>query len=148
MADELFPGGLAAINVGVAEFAAAPRARGVPVVQLDWRPPARCDRDLGLLLARIEDDPDDWIGTRVMAANARVVERILAARPALVGLRPARDVIARLGERTILHAGPPIAWARMCGPMRGAAIGAMLYEGWAETPEAAGALAERGVVTV
>jgi hypothetical protein len=25
-----------------------------------------------------------------------------------------------MGERTILHSGPPIPWARMCGPMQGA----------------------------
>ena len=31
----------------------------------------------------------------------------------------------------ILHAGPPIAWERMCGPMQGAIVGAILFEGWA-----------------
>ena len=41
----------------------------------------------------------------------------------------------------ILHAGPPIGWDRMCGPMRGAVAGAIVLEGWAPTLEAASALA-------
>src|SRR5262245_25279170 len=31
----------------------------------------------------------------------------------------------------ILHAGPPIGWDRMCGPMRGAVTGIAVFEGWA-----------------
>ena len=31
----------------------------------------------------------------------------------------------------ILHAGPPIEWRRMCGPMRGAVCGIAVFEGWA-----------------
>jgi len=49
-----------------------------------------------------------------------------------------------MGSRMILHAGPPIAWQRMCGPMRGAIVGAILYEGWAEDADAARELAESG----
>src|SRR5262249_29681736 len=83
---------------------------------------------------------------RVRAANALAVERILSARPMLVGVRPAGAVVPGLGPRTILHAGPPINWDRMCGPVRGAIIGASLFEGWADTPEAAVALIERGEI--
>ena len=46
----------------------------------------------------------------------------------------------------ILHAGPPIEWARMCGPMRGAVAGAIVLEGWAPTLEAANALAASGEI--
>jgi Protein of unknown function (DUF1116). len=35
----------------------------------------------------------------------------------------------------------------MCGPMRGAVIGAILYEGWADSPEAAQRLADGGAIT-
>lgn len=142
----LFPGGIRALNVGVAEFAESPRRHGATVVQLDWRPPAAGDRELGLLLARLEDDPDDPIGARVSAANARAVERILAARPTLIDVQPAADVVPGLGPRTILHAGPPTEWSRTCGPVRGAVIGAILFEGWADTPEAAQRLAEGGAI--
>ena len=46
----------------------------------------------------------------------------------------------------ILHAGPPIEWKRMCGPMRGAIVGAILYEGWAAGAERARAMAESGAI--
>jgi hypothetical protein len=46
----------------------------------------------------------------------------------------------------LLHAGPPLGWQEMTGPMQGAAIGAVLYEGWAETPEAAETLLAGGGV--
>ena len=81
------------------------------------------------------------------AANAQAVERILAAKPMLVDIGRAADHVKGLGPRHILHAGPPIAWSRMCGPMRGAVVGAILYEGWADTPEAAEKLAGGGGVT-
>src|SRR5712692_7084448 len=62
------------------------------------------DRDLGLLVARLEDDPDDPIGARVAAANSQAVERILGARPMLVDIARAGDTLPRLGPRHILHA--------------------------------------------
>jgi hypothetical protein len=77
-------------------------------------------------------------------ANREALRRIQAGTARLVALRPARDVVPGLGERTVLHAGPPIAWERMCGPMRGAVIGACLFEGWAKTPDEATRLAESG----
>ena len=46
----------------------------------------------------------------------------------------------------ILHAGPPIAWAKMCGPMQGAIVGAIVYEGWAADVEAAEELAASGKI--
>ena len=144
MAQEIFPGGIRALNVGVAEFADSPRAHGATVLQLDWRPPAGGDRDLGLLLARLDDDADDPIGAQVAAANTQALERILGARPMLVGVRRADEALPGLGPRMILHAGPPIEWPRMCGPVQGAVVGAVLYEGWADTPAAASALADRG----
>src|SRR5262245_24598815 len=146
MREALFPGGVRALNVGVGEFALSPRAHGAAVVQLDWRPPAAGDRDLGLVVARLEDDPDDPIGARVAAANRLAVERILGARPVLLGVKRAADVVPSLGPRSILHAGPPIEWDRMCGPVQGAIVGAILYEGWADTLDAARTLAGSGTI--
>jgi hypothetical protein len=142
----LFPGGVHALNVGLAAFAAPPRAHGASVLQLDWRPPAGGDRELGLLVARLEDDPDDAIGARVGAANETALARLLQARPMLVDVKPAREAIPALAGRAILHAGPPIEWARMCGPVRGAVIGAILFEGWAPSADAARALVESGAI--
>ncbi len=49
-----------------------------------------------------------------------------------------------MGDRMILHAGPPVPWARMCGPMQGAIVGAILYEGWASDAARAQAMAKSG----
>ena len=64
--------------------------------------------------------------------------RAAPGRPADARRRPAGPRgVPGLAGRTILHAGPPIDWERMCGPVQGAVIGAILFEGWATTPEAA-----------
>ncbi|GIT27627.1 MAG: hypothetical protein CM1200mP41_36710 [Gammaproteobacteria bacterium] len=65
----------------------------------------------------------------------------LAAEPVLMDVVTAADAIPELGEGMILHAGPPISWERMCGPMRGAVAGIAVFEGWANDLEAAAALA-------
>jgi hypothetical protein len=140
----LIADGVRAINVGLAGFADPIRAAGAPVVALDWRPPAAGDRGVGLLLAALEDDPTDPVGGLIAAANARAVERILAAQPMLVDVRLASEVIEGLGGRMLLHSGPPIEWPAMCGPVQGAAIGAVLFEGWASTPEEARRLLDGG----
>ena len=78
-------------------------------------------------------------------ANAAVIAELRKARPFLVDVRPAGECIPVLREGcTLLHAGPPIAWSDMTGPMQGAVIGASLFEGWAATPEAAEKLACSG----
>ena len=51
-------------------------------------------------------------------------------------------------DRTLTHAGAPVAWKDMCGPMQGSMIGAALYEGWAESPEEAAAMLERGDIAL
>jgi hypothetical protein len=48
--------------------------------------------------------------------------------------------------KKICHAGPPIAYERMCGPMKGAIIGAIVYEGWAPNIEAAEKMAASGQI--
>jgi hypothetical protein len=145
---DLISDGVRAINVGLAGFADPIRAAGAPVVALDWRPPAAGDRQLGLLLARLEDDPADAVGGRIATANAQAVERILAAQPTLVDVRPAGEVIEGVVGRMLLHSGPPIDWPAMCGPVQGAAIGACLFEGWAATPEDARRLLDTGAVAL
>ena len=79
-------------------------------------------------------------------ANNEALARMLAAEPVLVDVVPAGEAIAGLRERMILHAGPPIGWERMCGPMRGAIAGAIVFEGWAGDLEAAFGLAASGAI--
>jgi hypothetical protein len=143
----IFRAGIHVLNVGLASFAEPPRAHGATVTQLAWRPPAGADRELGLFVARLEDDADDLIGAQVQSANATAIARIVGARPMLVDVQPAREAIPALAGRTILHAGPPIEWARMCGPMKGAVIGAILFEGWATSAATARELVDSGAIT-
>lgn len=78
-------------------------------------------------------------------ANAAVVAELKKARPRLVGVEPAETCIPALRQgTTLLHAGPPIAWPDMTGPMQGAVLGACLFEGWATSAAAAEALAASG----
>ncbi len=135
----LFGAELRALSVGVDLFADALGTQGVPVTRVDWRPPAGGDPEIASLLARVWRDEVD-------AANREALARLLAAHPVLVGVRPAIEVIPGMTRDTLLHAGPPIAWERMSGPMRGAVIGALLYERLAGSAEAAERLAATGGV--
>jgi hypothetical protein len=78
------------------------------------------------------------------SANNIAVTRMMEARPILTGLGRAIDVIPDMRENLFLHAGPPIAWPAMSGPLRGAIIGALIFEGKAKSAEEAEALATSG----
>lgn len=82
----------------------------------------------------------------IAAANTEVFHRILAAQPVLIGVGRALDVIPGMRPDLVLHAGPPIEWTRMSGPLRGAVIGGLIFEGLARTESEAIALVERGAV--
>ncbi len=126
------------LTAGIGLLSSALAAQGVTAREVDWRPP------VGAVdaLAAIAGDP------RVEEANATAVERLRSARPHLVDIRTAREAVAGLDGRMVLHAGPPLAWDDASGPMRGAIIGAALYEGWAADPDAAEDLAARGGIAL
>jgi hypothetical protein len=83
---------------------------------------------------------------KIEEANEKAIRRIIEAKPLAIGVRKAKDVIPGITEHLLLHAGPPIKWERMCGTLRGAVIGASIFEGWATTEEDAVKLVERGEV--
>ena len=138
---ELLAGPLRVVNVGLEQFSADLRAAGVEVADVDWSPPAAAPSALALA-GRLE--ADSALGDRVDAANREAVERLLRGDPLLVDVRPADEVVPGIRDRLVLHAGPPVEWSRMCGPMRGAVAGAAVLEGWAEDLDAAAALAGEG----
>jgi hypothetical protein len=80
------------------------------------------------------------------AANATAVGRMMESRPILRGVAPAREAIPGMASNLLLHAGPPIEWARMSGPLRGAVVGALLFEGLAKDEAGATKMVERGEV--
>jgi len=77
-------------------------------------------------------------------ANREAVGNMMTARPILKQVDVARDVIPGMRENLLLHAGPPIEWERMSGPLKGAVIGALLFEGLATDKNSAAALIESG----
>ena len=140
---ELFHAKLHVVNLGVESFAESMRAQGVPVQQVDWKPPAGGDPRLVALLDALNRSP---ARERIEAANRKAVRKIIDARPVLIDIRRARDVIPGMGPNLILHAGPPVTWERMCGPMRGAVMGALIYEGMASDLQEAEKLAASGTL--
>ena len=86
------------------------------------------------------------LAEKIEEANREAVRRIIAADPVLIDVVPAGEAMPELGERMILHAGPPISWDQMCGPMRGAVTGICVFEGWAESLEAAGDMVAAGEI--
>ncbi|MES1244793.1 MAG: DUF1116 domain-containing protein [Acidobacteriota bacterium] len=82
----------------------------------------------------------------INAANQTAVGRMISSRPMLTGVARAGDVVPGLRENLLLHAGPPIEWERMSGPLRGAVIGALIFEGLAKDEAGAVAMVERGEI--
>ena len=80
-------------------------------------------------------------------ANREAIEKMMEARPMLVDVAPAREVIPGMEDNLLLHAGPPIRWERMSGPLRGAVIGALLFEELARNEEEAVSMVEAGEVS-
>ena len=74
MQTEFFTQPLSVINVGLAGMADSVRAQGVPVTDVDWRPPA---------VPHLRQTPD---GAEIDAAYAVVCQRIQRGRPVLKGM--------------------------------------------------------------
>jgi hypothetical protein len=112
------------------------------VLQLDWRPPAFGDPGAARAMLSLDT-------AAAHAANRAAIAAVHGVRPQLIRIRPAEAEIPALAAgRTLLHAGPPIEIARMCGPMLGALIGAMIHEGWANDAVQADAMLRGGEIDV
>ncbi len=79
-------------------------------------------------------------------ANQRALEIINNAEPELIDVKYAKDALPGMDQYTIGHAGPPIAWEEMCGPLKGAILGAVVYEGLADTLTDAEKIVEAGKI--
>lgn len=141
MSTSIFGGELSFLNVGAPLFQAELERQGRSCLQVDWKPVAGGKRQVIQALDVLTED------ARVDRANEAAAEKIKAARPVLVDMALAGECIPGMTGRTILHAGPPIEYGCMCGPMQGAVIGALLFEGLAATQEEADALARSGEIT-
>ena len=139
---ELFGSELKVINIGLEEFAQSLWREGAEAVQLDWKPPAGGDERIAALLDRIDGEQ----AKRRAAANDAAVSRVLQGKPTLVDIGVAADVVPGMHKKLVLHSGPPVGWERMAGPVRGAVIGGLIYEGLARDAREAEELAASGEV--
>lgn len=138
--NQLFSNELKVINIGTSNFKKDLELQGVEVVQLEWKPPAGGNIELINAIDKLSSNP------LVLEANKEAVNRIKQSHPILVDVDKAINVIPGMTENTILHSGPPIKWEKMSGPMQGAIIGALIYEGRAKNEEEARALASSGEI--
>jgi len=132
--NSLFDQPLKVINIGLEHFREALIGQGIETVGLAWQPP----------LEGYVDIVKTQEGISIDDINQMAVEKVRRSRPLLVGMGIARDVVPQMHSKMLLHAGPPVSWDQMCGPMKGAVIGAILYEDWAKTSHDALQLASSG----
>lgn len=121
MSQSLFSQPLNVINVGIAMFSDDLKKQHVEVTQLDWTPPGQGNMQV-----------------------VQALERIIQSHPVLIGFDQAINVVPGMTPKTILHAGPPITWEKMCGAMKGAVTGALVFEGLAKDLDEAAELAASG----
>lgn len=128
------------VNIGLESFNDSIGTYGGQSVQYTWRPAAGGNKTLIRILHEIDRN------AAIAEANEQVIARMRDSQPFLVDVVTAKSVIPALNERMLLHAGPPIQYAEMTGPMQGSCVGAVLFEGWAETEEDARRMLENGEV--
>lgn len=141
--NELFRKDLHVVNFGIEAFYQDLKKQSKPAIHVDWKPIAGGDKETAKSL-RLLKSPE--LLAKIEEANKEAVRRILAAQPTLIGLGIAGEVIPGMTKETILHAGPPVTWDRMCGPQKGAIRGGLIYEGLAANLEEAEQLAASGKI--
>lgn len=142
--NELFNGKIHAINVGIEFFKDDIIKQNANASHLDWKPPGGGKPELINALDKLENAA---VADKIAAANKLAVERIINSQPMLVGFDQAINVVPGMTKTTILHAGPPITWDKMCGAMKGAVTGAIVFEGLAKDIEEAEQVAASGAIT-
>jgi hypothetical protein len=138
--NNLFNQDLKVINIGTAMFNKEIEAQQTESIQVNWQPPAGGNVKLLNALDLIADSD------KIDEANQEVIKRMKEAHPYLIDIGQAVDVIPGMHAKLILHSGPPITWERMAGPVKGAIIGALIYEGLANNEDEANKLIEAGEI--
>ncbi|PIU19149.1 MAG: hypothetical protein COT16_00020 [Elusimicrobia bacterium CG08_land_8_20_14_0_20_44_26] len=127
------------INLGLGWFYDELKRQNADVTNVKFTPRAGGDEVIAKILDELELKKDE-----IAQANKRAVEMINESTPTLIDVARACDVIPGMKKNMILHAGPPIDWARMCGPVKGAVLGALVYEGMASDLNEALNIVEKG----
>lgn len=133
MINDLFEKNLSILNIGLELFEKSLEKQRQEVYSVDWKPPANGNLEIIELLSTLDLK-------KIEEANKEVLKIINSGEPELIAVKPAKDLIKGMTKYTIGHAGPPIEWESMCGPLKGAILGAIVYEELAETLQEAEAL--------
>ena len=83
-----------------------------------------------------------------MSANELALKALDTTTVALIGVRPAAEVVTFTSRTHLLHAGPPLRMEELPGPMRGAVLGALVFEGIAATLADSEKLVSSGSVSI
>ncbi|GIO08393.1 hypothetical protein J31TS6_44210 [Brevibacillus reuszeri] len=142
--NELFTSKIHAINVGIEFFKDDIKKQNADAIHLEWKPPGGGKPEIIKALDSLENAT---LEQKIEEANKLAVERIINSQPVLIGYDQAINVVPGMTKTTILHSGPPITWDRMCGAMRGAVTGAIVFEGLAKDIEEAEKVAASGEIT-
>ncbi len=134
----LFKENLNIINIGLESFKNDLEKQNQNVIQVDWQPGVEIDKSIIDIIEKNKD--------KITKANDEAMKIILSGKPVLIDLDIAINVIPGMKKNMLLHSGPPITWEKMSGPMRGAVIGALIYEGMAKDEKEAEALASSGEI--
>jgi len=89
---------------------------------------------------------ENSLSAKIEEANHKVLQILLAGQPVWIDVRQAIEVLPGMTKNTVLHAGSPIEWEKMCGPQSNGVISGVLYEGLAKTREEAIRLIESGEI--
>jgi hypothetical protein len=131
---EIFNKPIEVVNVGLQILADSVRAQNIKLIDVDWKPP----------LVEVSNPYFTKSGIDIEKANNVVIKKFKAAKPYLVDMGLPIEVIPGFHDRLFLHAGPPITWERMCGPLRGNIMGALIFEGMAKDEKEAEEIAASG----
>lgn len=131
------------IDLGIESFQEELIEQQVQATYLNWAPPGRGKANILAALEKIET-PENL--EKIRKANEEAVHRIISSQVSLIGYDQAINVVPGMTKKTILHAGPPITWAKMNGPMKGAVKGALVFEGLAKDLEDAEQVAASGEI--
>ncbi|MFQ5936127.1 MAG: DUF1116 domain-containing protein [Acidiferrobacterales bacterium] len=130
------------VNIGLPLFEASIQNQGASVVGVDWRIPGGGEAEVVAALSRLLGPKS----AQIDRANAEVIARLNTGVPMLKAVDRAGSVVPGMGERTVLHCGPAVAWVDMCDPLQRSIKAAIVAEGWTEDTQSAGRLIAEGEV--
>lgn len=140
----VLPTEITVVNIGLGMFEQSIRDQGGTAIGVDWRIPGGGDTEVVAALARLFG-PQAAV---VDEANAEVVRRLDQGVPMLHGIDRSGAVIPGMGERTVLHCGPAIAWVDMPDPLQRSVKAAIVAEGWAHDVNTAAEMLAAGDVVL